>query len=124
MQKRMVALFCALTAAVVIVATVPQSAALGQGSAPDKSLALRSAMRKLWEDHITWTRLYIVSVAGGLPDKDATAQRLLRNQADIGNAVKPYYGNEAGDKLTALLRTHIRDRNISERCQPGFMAAG
>jgi len=108
MYLRMLALFCVLTAAVAIVATVlPPSAALGQGSAPDKSLALRSAMRKLWEDHITWTRLYIVSVAANLPDKDATAQRLLRNQADIGNAVKPYYGNEAGDKLAALLRTHI-----------------
>ena len=68
---------------------------------------LRADMRKLWEDHITWTRLYIVSVAAGLPDKDATAQRLLQNQADIGNAIKPFYGDEAGNKLTALLKEHI-----------------
>jgi hypothetical protein len=68
---------------------------------------LRSGMRKLWEDHITWTRLYIVSAAASLPDKDATAQRLLQNQVDIGNAVKPYFGQAAGDKLTALLRDHI-----------------
>jgi len=64
-------------------------------------------MRKLWEDHITWTRLYIVSAAAGLPDKDATAARLLANQTDIGNAVKPFYGAAAGDKLTALLKQHI-----------------
>jgi hypothetical protein len=44
-------------------------------------------MRKLWEDHITWTRLAIVSFAAGVPDFDATAARLLRNQDDIGNAV-------------------------------------
>lgn len=69
--------------------------------------ALRTAMRKLWEDHIQFTRMYIVSVAGGLPDADPTAQRLLQNQVDIGNAIKPYYGNEAGDKLTALLKDHI-----------------
>lgn len=68
---------------------------------------LRLAMRKLWEDHITWTRLYIVSVGGGLPDADLTAQRLLQNQADIGNAIKPFYGNAAGDQLTALLKDHI-----------------
>ncbi len=68
---------------------------------------LRTDMRKLWEDHVTWTRLYIVSVAAGLPDKDATAQRLLQNQVDIGDAVKPFYGAAAGDKLTALLREHI-----------------
>jgi LPXTG-motif cell wall-anchored protein len=68
---------------------------------------LRSTMRKLWEDHITWTRLYIVEAAADLPGKDATAQRLLRNQTDIGNAVKPTFGEEAGNRLTALLRDHI-----------------
>jgi hypothetical protein len=64
-------------------------------------------MRKLWEDHITWTRLFIVSAAADLPDKDATTQRLLQNQVDIGNAIRPYYGDAAGDKLTALLKDHI-----------------
>jgi nicotinamidase-related amidase len=72
-----------------------------------KEIDLRLAMRKLWEDHITWTRLYIISAAHALPDKDATAQRLLANQTDIGNAIKTYYGNDAGDKLTALLKDHI-----------------
>lgn len=67
----------------------------------------QDAMRKLWEDHITWTRLYIVSAAADLPDLNATAGRLLQNQADIGNAIKPFYGNAAGDQLTALLRDHI-----------------
>lgn len=64
-------------------------------------------MRKLWEDHITWTRLYIVSAAADLPDKGATAGRLLQNQVDIGNAVKPFYGDAGGDHLTALLNDHI-----------------
>jgi hypothetical protein len=72
-----------------------------------KQLAFHDGMRRLWEDHITWTRLAIVSFAGGLPDLRATETRLLANQADIGNAVKPYYGRAAGDKLTALLRAHI-----------------
>ncbi len=70
----------------------------------------RAAMRKLWEDHITWTRLFIVSVGTlpqDLPDTDATTARLLQNQVDIGNAIKPFYGTAAGDRLTALLRAHI-----------------
>ena len=71
------------------------------------AVALRLAMRQLWEDHITWTRLVIVSTVANLPDLDATTQRLLQNQADIGNAIKPYYGDAAGEKLTALLRAHI-----------------
>lgn len=64
-------------------------------------------MRALWEDHVTWTRLYIVSAAAGLENKDATAKRLLQNQVDIGNAIKPFYGDAAGEKLTALLKDHI-----------------
>jgi hypothetical protein len=72
-----------------------------------KQLAFHDGMRKLWEDHITWTRLAIVSFAAGLPDLPATEARLLANQAAIGNAVKPYYGRAAGNKLAALLKTHI-----------------
>jgi hypothetical protein len=72
-----------------------------------KQAALHARMRRLWEDHITWTRLAIVSFASGLPDLPATEERLLRNQVDIGNAIKPYYGRAAGARLTALLREHI-----------------
>ncbi len=64
-------------------------------------------MRKLWEDHVAWTRMYIVSAAAGLPDTNQVAQRLLDNQRDIGNAVAEFYGKDAGDKLTSLLRDHI-----------------
>jgi len=72
-----------------------------------KQSAFQDAMRKLWEDHITWTRVFIISAAADLPDKDAATQRLLQNQVDIGNAVKPFYGDAAGEKLTTLLKEHI-----------------
>jgi hypothetical protein len=73
----------------------------------DKAVALRMEMRKLWEDHITWTRMAIISLEGGMPDTNASVGRLLRNQVDIGNAVKPFYGKAAGNALTGLLREHI-----------------
>jgi len=76
-------------------------------TATAKRAAFQDAMRKLWEDHITWTRLAIVSFAHDLPDLPATQARLLRNQVDIGNAIKPYYGRAAAKRLTALLKEHI-----------------
>jgi hypothetical protein len=71
--------------------------------------AFHDAMRKLWEDHITWTRLVIVGVIGDLPaaDLEESVKRLLQNQVDIGNAIKPFYGAEAGDQLTEWLTDHI-----------------
>jgi hypothetical protein len=72
-----------------------------------KQAKFQDAMRKLWEDHVTWTRLAIVSFAHDLPDLAATQARLLENQEDIGNAIKPYYGRAAGNQLTALLKEHI-----------------
>ncbi len=64
-------------------------------------------MRRLWMDHTVYTRLYIVSAFADLPDAKAVAGRLLRNQEDIGNAIIPYYGKDAGAKLTELLKQHI-----------------
>jgi hypothetical protein len=64
-------------------------------------------MRKLWEDHVTWTRLAIVSFVDDLSDLDATVRRLLQNQTDIGDAIRPFYGDEAGEQLTELLEYHI-----------------
>jgi len=70
-------------------------------------VAFHQTLRKLWEDHITWTRLYIIDALDGSKETPKTAERLLANQADLGNAIKPYYGAAAGTKLTALLRQHI-----------------
>ncbi len=81
--------------------------AVADRSASAKEAAFRADMRKLWEDHVTWTRMVIVDFAADLPDLTAAEQRLLRNQVDIGNAIKPYYGAAAGNTLTKLLRTHI-----------------
>ena len=71
------------------------------------AIKFRNKMRKLWEDHIVWTRQFIVSSIAELPDAETAAGRLLANQDDIGDAIKPYYGEEAGEALSGLLRDHI-----------------
>jgi len=68
---------------------------------------LKMDERRLWIDHVSWTRSFIVSDLASLPDKDVVLQRLLKNQVDIGASIKPYYGEEAGNKLSKLLREHI-----------------
>lgn len=83
------------------------SAGMHEASKATAAVDVKMAMRKLWEEHIVYTRNYIISALAGLPDGDAVAQRLLSNQDDIGNAIKPYYGEAAGKKLSALLRDHI-----------------
>ena len=69
--------------------------------------SLKAALGRLWADHVIWTRQYIVAAASGSPDAEAAAGRLLRNQEDIGSAIVPLYGKEAGAKLTDLLKSHI-----------------
>lgn len=76
-------------------------------SAVEAKAEFQGAMRRLWVDHITWTRLFIVSFVADLPDLQATTDRLLQNQVDIGDAVKPFYGDAAGNELTTLLEEHI-----------------
>lgn len=87
---------------------------MGKGQVQDKGGGMqinacdfRSDMRKLWEDHVTWTRIFIISTLADLPDNDSATKRLLQNQKDIGNAIVPFYGIAAGTKLTNLLTEHI-----------------
>ncbi len=79
----------------------------GHAAAPVGQAALRQDMRALWEEHITWTRMVIVDFAAETPSLETSAARLFRNQADIGNAIAPFYGRTAGKRLTTLLRGHI-----------------
>ena len=72
-----------------------------------KITELRISLYNLWVEHIVWTRQYVVAAAADQPDASFAAERLLKNQEDIGNAIKPFYGDQAGNQLTSQLKDHI-----------------
>jgi hypothetical protein len=96
-----------LAAVVVICSTVAAAAAFGQARSEPPATALKQDMRKLWTDHVVWTRSYIVAATSDQPDAQAAANRLMRNQEDIGKAIETFYGANAGQQLTTLLKEHI-----------------
>ena len=108
----------ALLVTLVLVVSMTQVAAPVQANAMEsekkdstclspKMVQLKADMQKVWIDHTIWTRSYIVSAISNRPDQKDVLDRLLRNQQDIGNVIKPYYGEAAGNKLAEILREHI-----------------
>lgn len=71
------------------------------------AMNLKADWRKLWADQAFLTRNLIFCIVDGLPGTDHTINRLLQNQVAIGNAIKPFYGEETGNKLAELLKVHI-----------------
>ncbi|KZE39441.1 acetylglutamate kinase [Bhargavaea cecembensis] len=64
-------------------------------------------MRVLWEQHIAWTRMTIISLVFDLPDTEFVITRLLRNAEDMGNALRPYYGDRNADRYAELIKEHL-----------------
>jgi hypothetical protein len=101
------ALVAALAAATPAPAAQSKQATPSMAKHSDAAADLHRDMRKLWTDHVVWTRDYIIAAVGDQPDATAAANRLMRNQDDIGNAVAKFYGAAAGQQLTKLLKDHI-----------------
>ncbi|MGI6733692.1 MAG: hypothetical protein ACOX4J_05915 [Anaerovoracaceae bacterium] len=73
----------------------------------EEQLGIMNLFRMLWEQHVNWTRAFIVSALAGLEDLDVVTGRLLRNPADFTNILKQYYGYEKAAEFERLLRAHL-----------------
>jgi hypothetical protein len=126
----------ALASVVAVLATTGAGESHAARDHARNAAVFHDRMRALWEAHGSWTHMVIVSFAGNLPNLTAEEQVLLDNQVDIGNAVKPYYGARAGNKLTRLLKEHIGgavtvlqaarsgDKNALARAERAWFANG
>lgn len=95
-----------------------------QADATEPAAALQAAMHDLWADHMQWTFATVDAFFHNADAVDADLHRLLANQADIGAAIVPFYGQEAGDQLTALLTAHINQAvPVLQAAQAGDDAA-
>jgi hypothetical protein len=104
-MKRLIKISLAISTLLLFLS--PLQAQMDMNAKTSKSEQLRMAMHKLWEDHIVWTRNVILNIMDDLPGTEQAVNRLLSNQDDIGNAVKPFYGEAGGKELTRLLKEHI-----------------
>lgn len=107
MKKKLV--LSAITMMIAVLFAVPSNGQMKSGDkmSSGKGEELRFNMRDLWQEHVAWTRNVVLCITDGLPGTDQAVDRLLKNQDDIGNAVKPFYGEDAGKQLATLLREHI-----------------
>ena len=85
--------------------TIPNQKSMGM---PDAAAQLHQDMRKLWTDHVVYTRDFIIAATENPSDVQATTNRLMKNQEDIGDAVAKFYGPSVGNQLTNLLKQHIQ----------------
>lgn len=69
---------------------------------------LMNELRKLWEQHVYWTRLFIISALEELPDLEAATKRLLRNPTDFANVLEIYYGGQKSDAFRQLFEEHLK----------------
>ena len=106
-MKRLIRISAAISSISLFLSFSPLQGQMDMSNKTSKSEQLRMGMHKLWEDHIVWTRNVILNIMDDLPGTDQAVNRLLQNQDDIGNAVKPFYGEAGGKELTRLLREHI-----------------
>lgn len=72
-----------------------------------RQIDLINTFRKLWEEHVMWTRLFIISTIADSQDLDLVTKRLLQNPVDFSNVLRRFYGYDNAKHFEQLLTDHL-----------------
>ncbi|MCC6687337.1 MAG: hypothetical protein IT205_10190 [Fimbriimonadaceae bacterium] len=112
MKAKILIPIIAVVFALSLAATAPsQGYGHGNGQEMTKTTtspaAFQMAVRDLFADHMQWTYATVDAFFHNPDALKPTLGRLLQNQKDLGAAIVPFYGKEAGDKVEKLFTEHI-----------------
>jgi len=97
----------AFALAAIVVAPTVAGWPKGNMEEPEMSaLAFHDTWRKLWEDHIWWTRMVIIGIFDDLAGTGNYTERLIQNYEDMEDALMPFYEDDA-KKLGDLIQKHL-----------------
>ena len=71
-------------------------------------LDLLNRMRLVWEQHVYWTRMLLISIAERLKDQPEVTERILRNPYDIAKIYADYYPADTAKTIAELLTEHLQ----------------
>jgi hypothetical protein len=107
-SKRLkVAIFVTILVAISVTILGIASGSKPEGKDKPTAVAFHDTWRKLWEDHIIWTRMVIIGILNNVPCTDQAKERLLANCDDMENTLIPYYGVDAANELGNLIEEHL-----------------
>lgn len=72
-----------------------------------QEICLTRLVRNLWEQHVYWTRFFIISTAHELEDLKPVTDRLLENPGDFAEMLAPFFGNKAAREFEVLFTSHL-----------------
>ncbi len=77
------------------------------GNLSPKQIKLYNLLRRLWVEHVMWTRFFLISTAANLADLDFVTKRLLENPTDFAYALSLFYSNQQAMEFEKLFTEHL-----------------